>query len=467
MAIGTNIRNLTTQKTTAFKFCILSLGLSLLAGCSTMEDLTGVESPELPDLSLPKFSNPFKKPEAKLPGERIPVMSAKRGGAPELDVSAATAITALPVITSNSEWTQPGGLATNAPGHLALSASLSSRWNADAGRGSNKRSRVVASPIVYGGKVFTLDSRGKVSAFSQSSGSLVWRVKMTPGQENDYEGYGGGLAIDGGKLYVATGFGKVHALNPSTGKEIWVQAIGEPVRASPTATNGKVFTTTALGSFLCLNAEDGSVLWRYQGLPESASLLTNASPAVSGGIVVAPFPSGEVVAFDIETGTPVWTETLSRSQRGSSLSALRNASRPVISNGVVYAVGHGGRMTASSLKTGERLWSQNIQGVQAPWAAGSTVYVVDISGELMAISAKGGKLLWRSKLPGGGRWSGPVLAGGQLWLVSTKGMLVGVNAKLGSVASKKKIGSKMAIAPVVASGRMYILTDKAKLLSLN
>jgi len=461
----TNMKNLFVKKT-ALKLSLAAFSLSLLSACSTMEDVTGLESPELPELSLPKFSNPFKKPEQKLPGERIPVMSVKRGGAPELDVGAATAITALPVITTNTEWTQPGGLPNNAPGHLALSTSLSSSWRADAGRGTNKRSRVVASPIVYAGRVFTLDARGQVSAFSQSNGSLIWRVKMTPGKERDYEGYGGGLAIEGGRLYVATGFGKVHALNPGTGKEIWVQPIGEPVRASPTATNGKVFTTTALGSFICLNAEDGSVLWRYQGLPESASLLTNASPAVSGNIVVAPYPSGEIVAFDIETGTPVWTESLSRSQRGNSLSALRNASRPVISSNIVFAVGHGGRMTASDLRTGERLWSLNVQGVQAPWVAGNIVYVVDVQGELMAMTAKKGKLLWRAKLPGGGRWSGPILAGGQLWLASTRGLLVGVNAKLGSVTSKKNIGGKFTIAPVVAGGRMYLLNDKAKLLAL-
>ncbi len=443
----------------------LGVVFSALSACSTFEDYTDFDTPELP--SLPSFTNPFAKKEAKLPGERIPVMTAKRDGLPDLDVGAATTIAALPVVTTNTEWTQPGGLASNAPGHLALSSSLSPRWNSDAGRGSSKRSRIVASPIVYGGRVFTLDARGKVSSFSQSGGGLIWRVSMAPDQEKDYEGYGGGLAIDGGRLYVATGFGKIHALNPANGKEIWVQEIGEPVRASPTAAFGKVFTTTALGSFICLNSEDGSVLWRYQGLPESASLLTNASPAISGSIVVAPYPSGEVVAFDIETGSPVWTETLSRSQRGSSLSALRNASRPVISNGVVYAVGHGGRMIASSLKTGERLWAQNVQGVQAPWVAGSTVYVVDIKGELMAMTAKDGKLLWRTKLPGGGRWSGPVLAGGQLWLVSTKGMMVGVNAKLGSVAYKRGLGVKMTIAPVVAGGRMYVLTDKAKLLSFN
>ena len=99
-----NMKKLFGSKAAA-KLGIIAFGLSFLSACSTMEDITGVDSPELPDLALPKFENPFKKPEPKLPGERIPVMSAKRGGGPELDVGAATAITALPVITTNTEWT--------------------------------------------------------------------------------------------------------------------------------------------------------------------------------------------------------------------------------------------------------------------------------------------------------------------------------------------------------------------------
>lgn len=444
---------------------LLVLGLlPVIAGCSTMEDWTDLETPELPD--MPKFSNPFAKPEAKLPGERIPVITGKRDGTDELDVEAATKVTALPVATLNSVWTQPGGAPDNAPGHLALTGGLSQRWSADIGRGTTKRGRVVASPIVYGGRVFALDSRGRVSAYSQSGGGQIWSVKLTPPRENDYEGYGGGLAIDNGMLYVATGYGRVFALSPSSGKEIWVKVVGEPMRNSPTAVNGKIFATTVLGSFVCLNGADGTELWRYQGLPESASLLTNASPAVAGDMVIAPYPSGELIAFDIETGSPIWTESLSRTARGGS-TALRTASRPVISGGVVYAVGYGGRMIASSLKTGERLWSQTVKGVQPPWVVGSTVYVVDLSGTLMALTAKEGKVIWKTKLPGGGSWSGPVLADGRLWLVSTNGMLAGVDAKLGMVNAKRELGHKMVVAPVVAGGKMYILTDKAKLLAFN
>jgi hypothetical protein len=44
---------------------------------------------------------------------------------------------------------------------------------------------------------------------------------------------------------------------------------------------------------------------------------------------------------------------------------------------------------------------------------------------------------------------------------------VGVEATTGRVATQKEIGSPVYIAPVVAQGRMYILTDAARLIALN
>jgi outer membrane protein assembly factor BamB len=124
-------------------------------------------------------------------------------------------------------------------------------------------------------------------------------------------------------------------------------------------------------------------------------------------------------------------------------------------------------MIATQSRTGERLWSLSVPGTQMPWVAGENVFVVDTAGQLMAINRRDGKVLWSTKLPGSSTWSGPTLAGGLLWLVSNQGALVGVDAATGRVANQQSLGSPVYIAPVVAQGRMFVLTDSARLISLN
>jgi outer membrane protein assembly factor BamB len=124
-------------------------------------------------------------------------------------------------------------------------------------------------------------------------------------------------------------------------------------------------------------------------------------------------------------------------------------------------------MVATSIRTGERIWSTNIPGIQAPYVAGDYVFVVDTGGQVMAVRRRDGKVAWSTQLPNSTTWSGPVLAGSKLWLTSNKGQLVGVDARTGKIESQQSLGTPIYIAPVVAGGRMYVLTDKARLIALN
>jgi outer membrane protein assembly factor BamB len=434
------------------------IGVGVLFLCAAVVAGCGDSMPKLQDL------NPFAEKEIPLAGKRISVIQQENITS---DLAAANRPIVLPQPQANESWSQPGGTATNAPGHLALNGSVKSAWNANIGTGSSFYGKLTASPIVYDGRVFTLDAAGKVTALSASGGAVAWRASTTPPNEKDQEGFGGGLAADSGRIYAATGFGQVVALEAKSGKKLWEKNLGSPVRASPTAAGERVFVVTKEGQVFCLSGSDGAELWNFQGQSERASILVNASPAVDGDTVVVPYPTGDVVALRVSTGQPVWSESLARSRTASSLSAMSDAARPALAGGVVYAAGHAGRMIATSQKSGERLWSLTVASIQPPWVAGDSVFVVDTGGQVMAITRNDGKIQWATKLPGNVTWSGPVLAGSRLWLTSSKGQLASVEAANGKVASTQDLGSPIYIAPVIAGGRMYVLTDNAKLLAFN
>lgn len=425
----------------------------LVGGCSG--------APEIPRLS---DLNPFATKEAPLPGKRIPVALAESKAG--LDVAPADRPMVLPAALANETWSQPGGPASNASGHLALGASLRQIWSADIGGGSSKFGKLTASPIVADGRVYTLDTRGRVSAFAPT-GALVWKATLTPEGEKDEKGFGGGLAAEGGRIFAGTGFGYVMAIEAQTGKTLWQKNVMSPVRSSPTVADGRVFVASSDGVARAFSVADGAELWSYQGLVERAALLTNSSPAVSGDLVVVPYPSGELVALRITDGERVWSETLARTRLASSLGSMTDAARPAVDGGTVFAVGHSGRMVAASLARGERLWDLSIPGIQAPAVVGDAVFVVDTSGQLMAVTRRDGKILWTVKLPGATTWSGPTVAGGRLWLTSNTGKLVGADATTGKVDATIDIGAPSYIAPIVAGGRLYVLTDKGKLLAFN
>jgi len=426
----------------------------------------GSGGPSLP--SIPGVSSLFEAKEGPpLEGKRVSVLTSDSSANATASIEAKEPVS-IPSPQSNASWSQPGGLPSNAPGHLAFSGAGKPVWRGDAGSGSNSDGRLTAVPIVHDGKIFTLDREGRVTAFSASSGATVWKADLRPEHEKAEAGFGGGLAAEGGRVYAATGFGSVVALSADSGKPIWTKSLGVPIRTSPTAVQGKVFVVNSESQLYALNGETGTELWSARGLPEGASLLSNVSPAVAGNTLVVSYPSGEVNAIDMSNGSVRWTDSVSGGGAiGASISSIGDAARPVIDGEMVLAGSGSGRIIATSLKSGERVWSKDIRAAQTPWVAGDTVFVVDVNGRAYALARKTGKIRWVAQLPDDRLWTGPVLAGGKLWVVSSKGLLVGVDARTGEIGQKTNLENPVFIPPVVASGRMYVLTDKANLIAMN
>lgn len=444
-----------TRRAHLLRMAISLAIVSVAAGCSD----------SLP--SLPRLSdlNPWAEKQVPLPGKRVAVKLAD-GATGSIELASAERPVTLPLPQANESWPQSGGPASNAPGHLALPASIRIIWSADVGQGSSKLGRLTAVPVVVGGKVFTLDAAGRVTALT-TSGAVSWRADLTPPNDKDYKAFGGGITSDSGRVFAATGHGMVVALDAQTGKKLWEKPVGSPIRSAPTTSAGRVVVVATDGRTVALSALDGAEMWVHRGLPQHASLLTSTSSAIDGDLVIVPYPTGEIVALRAVDGTPAWSESLARRRTASSLGSMSDAARPAVDAGTVFAIGHAGRMVATSARTGERIWSLNIPGIQTPYVAGDTVYVVDTTGQVIALGRREGKALWTTKLSGAKSWSGPVLAGGRLWLTSDKGQLVAVNAITGKLETQLDLGGPVFVPPVVAGGRMYVLTDRARLVALN
>ena len=140
------------------------------------------------------------------------------------------------------------------------------------------------------------------------------------GSGTDKESVGGGIAVENGKLFVTSGLGVVSGLDSKTGEEIWRTVTRTPMHSAPTSAGGRVFAVSDDNELFAFNAETGEVIWTYQGIVESARMLTAPSPAVVGDTVISGFASGELIALRVQNGSVLWQDALSSAGQLTTLS---------------------------------------------------------------------------------------------------------------------------------------------------
>ncbi|MEM1200672.1 MAG: PQQ-binding-like beta-propeller repeat protein [Pseudomonadota bacterium] len=386
------------------------------------------------------------------------------GGVLAPDPELLTQANVIPAARPNASWPQSGGNASHALGNLSASRQPKLAWSVNAGVGSSDDGRLTAQPIVANGRVYVLEAASRLTALSTSGGLKAWSGSLQRNDDEADAGVGGGLAYEGGRLFVTTTFGEVASLDAARGSIFWRKRLEVPVRAAPTVSGGKIFVAGVNNEVQALSTSDGSSFWKYQGVGEQAARAASTSAAVSGNTVVVPLTTGEILAFDVNSGLSNWGDALSGSSRFSGASVLTDiAGRPVIQDGRVYAIAHAGSMGAFDLRSGEILWNLAVSGTETPWLAGDYLYTVVNKNVMAAISKTKGRARWSYRMSERGSWAGPVMANGLLVAVSGEGSMIFISPETGQPANNITVGEPTFIAPLVAGNTIFVLTDEATL----
>jgi outer membrane protein assembly factor BamB len=416
--------------------------------------------------------------EIILPGERLGIRDVLQdpANAPEATPENTSVPAAVPAATNNAAWPQshvsPSARTTNA----ALSNTLTPIWSTSIGQGDKRRARIITDPVVADGRVFTIDSAGRVSATS-TAGEALWTYSLVPLRDDASQALAGGLAASDGRLYVTSGFGTLTALDASTGQEIWTQRLQATATGAPTVFGDLVYLVAGDSTAWAVEADDGRVRWQSDGLGDVGNVAGAAPPAVNNNHVVFSFGGGAVQGAFRQGGLRLWSADIVGARKGFAIALVDDITGyPVIDGNTVYAGNHSGRVVALNVNSGERLWTVQHGALDPVWPAGNSVYFVSDLNELVRVSAEDGTQIWAVDLPGyepvrrpqrrrdsAYANHGPIMAGGQLIVASSDGFIRAFDPDSGDLVSQTEIRGGATTRPVVANGTLYVVSTNGVL----
>ena len=424
---------------------------------------------------LPSFGNNKAREaaEAEKAGRITMVLSEE---AIEPSAELATETIELPDPQRIEAWTQAGSNAEKVIGHVDAAASLKIAWRNGVGAGSGKKSAVSTPPVASANTVFTLDANQTVIATDLASGRTVWREALKGLSKRDKTGLGGGLALDGNTLVVASGFGYVTALDASTGAEKWLHSLGSPMTGAPTIKDGRIYVVSNNNEIFALSLETGETVWSDQAIAEPARVLGSPSPAAVEDFVIAPYSSGEVIAYLASNGRRLWTDAISSAGRFTPISEINDiGSRPVLAGGLVFASAQSGVTIAIDGRSGSRIWTKPIGSTQAPALTGLHMFVIGTDGKLACLNSSTGEAYWVVQLQQFEKvekkkkrisYSGPIVASGRVIVISSTGKLLAFSPQTGEEVGSLKLGDRVYLEPIAVQDKILVLTDDAKLIAI-
>ena len=228
------------------------------------------------------------------------------------------------------------------------------------------------TPLISGGKVYTLGAMGHLFCFDADKGTILWSKKLIDEYTKNpvFWGFSGHPLIDGNRLICLVG-GKgsiVVAFDKDTGKELWKSlSASEPGYSPPmihTIGGQKMLIQWHPDAINALDTETGTLIWRHpfaRGNNKSLKAgMSNITPRVVGDeLFVSAFYEGSLMLklHGQKPPTELWRAG-GRDEQPENTQGLHSIMpTPIFKDGYIYGICSYGELRCLDAKTGERLWS--------------------------------------------------------------------------------------------------------------
>jgi outer membrane protein assembly factor BamB len=198
---------------------------------------------------------------------------------------------------------------------------------------------------------------------------------------------GGVPQVEGNRVYVASG-GWMYALELATGNQIWRFPRAEPLegnfRSGVVLHENRVIGAADNRNVYAVDVETGELIWQYLAPQPVAGI-----PVIAGNSLVFAQTDGSLMAVNLETGLPTWSEPV------RPVDGVLGQIAAYQSNVIFFT--SGGLLRSLNIATQRATWEQRlgtVTGLSVPVVSEGTLYV-NTGTFVAALNAASGAGRWQ------------------------------------------------------------------------
>lgn len=260
-------------------------------------------------------------------------------------------------------------------------------------------SKMIAAPISTEGKIFTLDEKNQLSAYDAHNYKRIWMVNLNDAHTKSEAHYKGGLIHSDGKLYITNSTRELMIVDAQDGSVLWRYKMPDVTKSQPVLYKNMILITTVSNDLYAIDKNTGALLWQNDGLQETLSASRDIAPIVHDGKVIIGYSSGQLVAINANNGEELWEINLSR--EGEKIPGFIPASlesQPIIEGQNIYLTSGNGLLFKINLNNGAVHWQKEIHDVQTMNKSGNSLFVTTNAMQVAAINDANGSICWATNL---------------------------------------------------------------------
>jgi len=224
---------------------------------------------------------------------------------------------------------------------------------------------IVSTPEFVEGIIYSISTKGVVSAYSVQEKRILWDTDTMQGMINK-KCPCGEVMYNNNILYVTNCSRDLIMLDAKSGDEILRKRYPDIINKKPVIAKDKLLLVQTISNqLIACNIETLNFAWCHEGRIGSVSIknYNDVQPFIYNNMAIASYSSGEIVSIDIQSGKDLWCYNLNNIT-DTSLSKFNLSivsTMPVFDKEYAYFCTSTGKIIKIDLDNGAPVWVKNIE----------------------------------------------------------------------------------------------------------